>query len=129
MGKIFSLVLKPHRHITEKRLEKLQTQDYFKVLDECAQQGVAALQAGTPKRTGLTAASWAYEIQVGNGTTTICWTNSNVTRDGDPIAILLQYGHGTGTGGYVAGTDYINPSIKPVFDDIANTVWKAVMQE
>jgi hypothetical protein len=129
MGSLFSLVLKPHRHITERYLEKLQSQDYYKVLDECAQRGVAALQAGTPKRTGLTAASWGYEIQVGSGVTTISWTNTNVTRDGDPIAILLQYGHGTGTGGYVAGLDYINPSIRPVFDEIADAVWKAVMQE
>lgn len=129
MGSLFSLVLKPHKHITERHLEKLQKQDYYKVLDECAQRGVAALQAGTPKRTGLTAASWGYEIQVGSGVTTISWTNTNVTRDGDPIAILLQYGHGTGTGGYVAGLDYINPSIRPVFDEIADAVWKAVMQE
>ena len=129
MGSLLSLIVHPHGHVTEKYLEHLQEQSYFKVLDECAREGVAALQAGTPKDSGLTAASWDYEIQVGNGTTTIYWTNSNVTRDGDPIAILLQYGHGTGTGGYVAGRDYINPSIKPVFDNIANTVWKAVMQE
>lgn len=129
MGSMFSLVLKPHNHVTEKHLEKLQSRDYYKVLAECAERGVAALQAGTPKRTGLTAASWAYEIESGSDVTTICWTNSNVTRDGDPIAILLQYGHGTGTGGYVAGLDYINPSIRPVFDEIADAVWKAVMQE
>lgn len=127
MGSLFSLVLKPHKYITEKYLERLQSKDYFKVLDECGRQGVEALQASTPKRTGLTAASWSYEVEVGGGQTTLVWTNSNVTRDGDPIAILLQYGHGTGTGGYVAGTDYINPAIQPVFDNIAEVVWKAVI--
>lgn len=127
MAFLFSLRLKPHRHITEKYLERLQSKDYFKVLDECGRRGVEALSASTPERTGLTAASWSYEIETGSGQTTIVWTNSNVTRDGDPIAILLQYGHGTGTGGYVAGRDYINPAIQPVFDDIADVVWKAVI--
>lgn len=127
MGSLFSLKLKPHGYITEKYLEHLKQKDYFKVLDECGRQGVEALKASTPTRTGLTAASWAYEVEVGSGQTAIAWTNTNVTRDGDPIAILLQYGHGTGTGGYVAGRDYINPAIQPVFDNIADVVWKAVM--
>lgn len=125
---LFSLVLKPHGHITERYLEKIKSKDYFKVIDRLAQEGVSALSSATPVRTGLTASSWTYEIEIGGGQTTICWTNSNVTRDGDPIAIMLQYGHGTGTGGYVVGRDYINPAMKPVFDNIADAVWKAVMQ-
>lgn len=125
---LFSLVLKPHGHITEKYLERLQSKEYFKVIEQLAQTGVDALASATPKRTGLTASSWSYEIEVGFGQTSICWTNDNVTRDGDPIAIMLQYGHGTGTGGYVVGQDYINPAIKPVFDNIADAVWKAVVE-
>ncbi len=125
---LFSFILKPHEHKTEKYLEKLQRKEYFDVLDRLGQEGVSALSSATPVRTGKTASSWTYEVNVGSGKTTICWINDNVTRDGDPIAILLQYGHGTGTGGYVVGQDYINPAIRPVFDNIADTVWKAVVE-
>ena len=88
--------------------------------------GVEALQANTPVRTGLTAASWTYEIERSQGRTSIYWVNNNVTNQGQPIAILLQYGHGTGTGGYVIGRDYINPSMKSVFDEIEDGVWRVV---
>lgn len=124
---VFSLVMKTHKRQTEQYLEKLQKEDYLRILDQCASKGVEALASATPKKTGLTAASWTYEIEHGKGTTSIYWKNDNVTKDGDPIAILLQYGHGTGTGGYVVGQDYINPAIKPVFDNIADEVWKAVV--
>lgn len=128
MASFFKIVVKPHKYLTEKYLQYLQSKEYFKVLKEAAERGVKALSDNTPVDTGLTAASWSYEIDVKVGTTTICWKNSNVTKDGDPVAILLQYGHGTGTGGYVVGVDYINPAIKPVFDNIAELVWKAVVQ-
>ena len=87
--------------------------------------GVAALQANTPVDSGATAASWDYRILATSRGLSIVWTNSN-DAGGTPVAILLQYGHGTGTGGYVVGRDYINPAIKPVFDRIANDVWKVV---
>lgn len=90
-----------------------------------AQRGVMALQAATPKDSGQTAMSWGYEITIKNGGCTISWLNRNKAGEVS-VAILLQYGHGTGTGGYVAGQDYINPALKPVFDDIANNVWKKV---
>ena len=125
---LFSLVMKPHNRETEKYLEKLQKKDYLKILDRCAIKGVEALKNATPKDTGLTAASWSYEIEYGRDKTSIYWKNDNVTKNGEPIAILLQYGHGTGTGGYVVGKDYINPAIKPVFDSIADEVWKAVVE-
>lgn len=124
---MFQFRLKPHAHVTEKYLEKLQRKEYFKVLDNCAQKGVEALSAATPKDTGKTAASWSYEITADRNGMSIYWKNDNVTRDGEPIAIMLQYGHGTGTGGYVVGRDYINPAIKPVFDNIAEEVWKAMV--
>lgn len=123
--KVF-LKMKPHSRKTEKYLEKLSRQDYFNILDSCAKEGVEALRSATPKDSGLTAASWSYEIVRGRGQTQIYWKNDNVIRDGRPIAILLQYGHGTGTGGYVAGRDYINPAIRPVFDNIADKVWEAM---
>lgn len=121
-----TLRLKPHSRKTEKYLEKLSRQDYLKVLESCGKEGVEALRSATPKDSGLTAASWSYEIVRDRGHTSIYWKNDNVIKDGRPIAILLQYGHGTGTGGYVVGRDYINPAIRPVFDSIADKVWKAV---
>lgn len=124
----FSLKYKQQGPKTEKYLEKLQRKDYLRILNSCAEKGVQALANATPKRTGKTAASWSYEISSGGGMTTIYWKNDNVTRDGDPIAIMLQYGHGTGTGGYVVGRDYINPAIQPVFDNIADEVWKVVTE-
>lgn len=77
--------------------------------------------------SGQTANSWGYEIERKRGRITITWTNSHVI-DGVPISIILQYGHATGTGGYIQGRDYINPAIKPIFDDIATKVWKEVTQ-
>lgn len=106
-------------------LKKLSRNDIFKSLDSIAREGVAALASATPKESGLTAESWDYEVKQSRGGYSIQWTNSNVV-DGVPVAILLQYGHGTGTGGYVYGQDYINPAIKPIFDKLADKVWKAV---
>ena len=111
---------------TGKWLNKLSRKDHLKELDKYARQGVEALASATPVRTGLTAASWTYTIEHSSSQTSIYWMNTNVTHQGQPIAILLQYGHGTGTGGYVMGQDYINPAMKSVFDDIADGVWKVV---
>ena len=96
-------------------------------MTEYAQQGVNALQAATPVDSGKTASAWRYEIEAGGDRTSIYWINDNATYQGDPIAILLQYGHGTGTGGYVQGRDYINPAMKPVFDSIEEGVWQLVI--
>lgn len=94
-------------------------------LDKYGRAGVDALSSATPVDSGLTARSWSYEIKNQNGTATISFYNTNVV-DGVPIAIILQYGHGTGTGGYVQGRDYINPAIQPIFDKIADDAWKEV---
>lgn len=88
-------------------------------------QGVAALAGATPKESGRAASSWDYEVTKGGGVYTLTWLNTDI-EGGFPVAIMLQYGHGTGTGGYVRGQDYINPAIKPIFDQIAERVWKAV---
>lgn len=87
--------------------------------------GVTALNTTTPVDTGLTASSWYYDIKNENGKTTISFNNSNI-QNGVPIAIILQYGHGTRNGGWVEGRDYINPAIQPIFDEIANNAWKEV---
>ena len=94
-------------------------------LDRYGQEGVAALAAATPVDSGLTANSWYYEIEHKNGSATINFCNSNI-QNGVPIAIIIQYGHGTGNGGWVQGRDYINPAIQPVFDKIAESAWKEV---
>ena len=86
---------------------------------------MAALASATPVETGKTANSWYYEIKRQNGSVSIEFKNSNI-KDGIPIAVILQYGHGTGTGGWVQGRDYINPAIQPIFDKIADSAWKEV---
>ena len=94
-------------------------------LDKFGREGVAALASATPVDSGLTASSWYYEITNRNGTARISFYNSNI-QNGVPIAIILQYGHGTRNGGWVQGRDYINPAIQPIFDKIANQAWKEV---
>lgn len=94
-------------------------------LDKYGRAGVAALASATPIDTGLTASSWCYKIEHSNGSAVISFHNSNI-QNGVPIAIILQYGHGTGTGGWVEGRDYINPAIRPIFDAIANDAWREV---
>jgi hypothetical protein len=94
-------------------------------LDKYGRAGVAALASATPIDTGLTASSWYYEIENANRSAVISFHNSNI-QNGVPIAIILQYGHGTGTGGWVEGRDYINPAIRPIFDAIANDAWREV---
>ena len=94
-------------------------------LDKYGKEGVAALSATTPVDTGKTAASWYYEIIRKNGSVSIQFNNSNI-QNGVPIAVILQYGHATGNGGWVEGRDYINPALQPIFDKIAKEAWKEV---
>ncbi len=98
------------------------------ILNQYGQEGVEALRAATPKDTGTTANSWSYAVHKWTGSITITWSNSNIV-DGVPIAVILQYGHGTRNGGYVQGTDYINPAMKPIFDKIAQRAWEEVKRE
>jgi hypothetical protein len=111
---------------TEKFLKALSDADLFKRLEQFGSVGVAALSSATPRESGATAASWGYKVTNSGSRWTIVFTNSHIVG-GAPLAILLQYGHGTGTGGYVQGRDYINPAIAPVFDKIADEAWKAVI--
>ena len=94
-------------------------------LDKYGREGVAALASATPVDSGLTASSWYYEIENKNGSVKIQFNNSNI-QNGVPIAIILQYGHGTGSGGWVQGRDYINPAIQPIFDRITDEAWREV---
>ena len=106
-------------------LTNLKRSKLVKDLDKFGRKGVEALKSVTPINTGLTANSWYYEIIEENNSTKINFCNSNI-QNGVPIAIILQYGHGTRNGGWVEGRDYINPAIQPIFDDIVNNAWKEV---
>lgn len=95
-------------------------------LEAIAETGVTALENATPKRSGKTASSWSYEIEQQNGKTIVSWTNDNVVN-GVNIAIIIQHGHGTRGGSYVAGIDYINPALRPIFTKMSDDMWKAVV--
>lgn len=110
---------------TDSFLKKMSRFDFARTLSQVGQNGVLALQMATPVDSGLTANSWGYEIRRTRTSFSITWTNTHVV-DGRPIAIMLQYGHGTGTGGYVRGRDYINPAMKPIFDKILADLWMEV---
>lgn len=106
-------------------MERIKEIIHFGLLDKYGRDGVAALSSATPVDSGNTANSWYYEIENKKGQVRINFLNSNINQ-GVPIAIILQYGHGTGTGGWVQGRDYINPAIQPVFDRILQDIWKEV---
>lgn len=110
---------------TSRALGKISKLEYILILHHYGSVGVSALAAATPKESGETAASWTYNIEFKGGATKLVFHNTHV-NEGVPIAIILQYGHGTGTGGWVEGRDYINPAIQPVFDQIAADIWKQV---
>lgn len=108
---------------TFKFLKGMQEKIFLKNLDKYGRQGVAALASATPVRTGLTANSWNYEIEYNDDNVVVSWYNTNVVNDWFNVAIMIQYGHGTGTGGWVQGIDYINPAIQPIFEKMAADMW------
>lgn len=110
---------------TTRYLERVKSAIGLGILDKYGREGVSALASATPVESGLTASSWDYKVTYKNGTATIAFLNTNVNQ-GVSIAVILQYGHGTGTGGWVQGRDYINPAIQPIFDKIANEAWREV---
>lgn len=110
---------------TRRYFERIKEVAKLSILDKYGQIGVNALASATPVESGLTASSWYYQIEHRAGGDTIAFYNSHVNK-GVQIAVILQYGHGTGTGGYVQGRDYINPAIQPVFDKIVQDVWREV---
>lgn len=110
---------------TEAWLRKLRDGTIFDTLSRFGQEGVNALASATPVESGVTAGAWSFEVKKDATSYSIIWSNSHVVG-GTPVAILLQYGHGTGTGGYVQGRDYINPALRPIFDRIEAEVERAV---
>ena len=120
---MISLTSKGDFRKTEKFMKNARTKKLMSILKQYGEEGVAALMVATPLDTGRTASSWRYEIKVENNCIRLEFHNDNI-QNGVPIAIILQYGHGTGTGGWVEGRDYINPAIQPGFDKIAKSAWK-----
>lgn len=110
---------------TSNYLKRLEQAVYMGVFEKYGREGVAALASATPYNSGITANSWYYKVTKTKGSISIGFFNSNI-QNGVPIAIILQYGHGTGTGGWVQGRDYINPAIQPIFDKIATDAWGEV---
>lgn len=110
---------------TYRFLGKISTLNLYNKLKKYGEVGVVALAKATPVDTGTTAMSWEYKIETSNGRVVISWWNKNVV-DGVPIALVIQYGHATGTGSWVEGRDYINPAIQPIFDKMVDDVWREV---
>lgn len=110
---------------TRSFLKRIRHLDLDSLLEKYAEEGVKALSSATPVVTGKTAASWTYEIIKEPGKVSIYWNNTNI-QNGINIAVILDYGHGTGWGGYVQGRHYISPAIQPTFDKIADAAWKEV---
>lgn len=110
---------------TEKFLNTMRSGSIFRNLGSYGRMGVDALSSATPVDTGRAAHSWTYQVGQTGGVYSISWLNTD-NEGGVNVAIILQYGHGTGTGGYVQGRDYINPAMQPVFDKIAEGVWREV---
>lgn len=127
-GTVIKLTYKGELKKTTKFLQKFFEKLYLGILDKYGREGVQALSSATPIRTGETAASWYYEIIQNESGFSIVWKNSHINK-GVNIAIILQYGHGTRNGGYVEGRDYINPALQPVFERMANSLWKEVTSE
>lgn len=124
--KLITLRSKGDFRRSKKFLRKMSEQDIAKALSQYGERGVALLASATPVRSGLTANSWGYQIEKTAESARIVWANSNVVGNKYNLAILIQYGHGTGTGGYVSGIDYINPTLRPLFEEMAETIWKEV---
>lgn len=110
---------------TNKYLRDVKEAARVKILEEYGERGVSALSSATPVDTGLAATSWYYKVSRDETGSRIEFFNSDI-ENGFPVAIMLQYGHGTGTGGWVEGRDYINPAIQPIFDELAEEAWKEV---
>lgn len=127
MGRVFSTSISGSLKHLERLLKSTWYGEVYDRADQLAQKGLMALMDATPKDTYLTANSWTYDIKIdADKNIRISWSNSNTTPDGTPIVILLQYGHGTATGGYVQGQDFINGALKETFSEIKEAMWEVV---
>ena len=114
---------------TFKFLKAMQEKKFLSNLNKYGERGVQLLSENTPRDTGLTASSWYYKIEDDGETLTLTWYNSNVKKDYFNVALMLQYGHATKNGGWIEGIDYINPALKPLFDEMENDIWEEVKSQ
>lgn len=114
---------------TFKFLKAMQEKKFFSNLNKYGERGVQLLSENTPRDTGLTASSWYYKIEDDGETLTITWYNSNIKKDYFNVALMLQYGHATKNGGWIEGIDYINPALKPLFDEMEKDIWEEVKSQ
>lgn len=126
MGRMISFTQKGNFGKTKRFLSGIIGFHYRRKLEHYAQKGVEALRQATPKDSGETAAAWDWEIVEEDGRLSLYWKNTNI-QNGVNIAVILQYGHATRNGSWVEGTDYINPAIRPIFDEIASEAWKELI--
>jgi hypothetical protein len=122
---MFSITASGSFQNLESFLKKAQKMNVRAILETYGQAGVRALSSATPEDSGLASNSWYYEVTRIRGGYSITWSNSDI-ESGFPVAVMIQYGHATGTGGWVQGRDYINPALRPIFDNIADKAWKEV---
>lgn len=113
---------------TRNIIKNIQSRKYLTILDRIGKLGVDALSRATPRDTGKTSDSWSYSVEQGRDSVSVVWSNSNVVNGWANVAILIQYGHATRNGGYVQGRDYINPAMKPLFDELAKEAWEAIVK-
>lgn len=125
---MFSFTTQNNFSAITRRLEQLRRLRFESELRAAGRDGVRALAGATPRDTGETAASWDYQIKRTGTGYELVWINTHMGGR-SPVAILLQYGHGTGTGGYVQGVDYINPAMSPVFEDVVAQLRKRLARE
>lgn len=111
---------------TFKFLKAMQEKKFLSNLNKYGERGVQLLSENTPRDTGLTASSWYYKIEDDGNTLKLTWYNSNIKKDYFNVALMLQYGHATKNGGWVEGIDYINPALKPLFDEMEKDIWEEV---
>ena len=128
MGSMISVKVKKGWQKTEHFFHKSLSRKYMDVLKQYADLGVRALQEATPTDSGDTAAAWGYQIETGDGTTRLIFTNDNV-KNGINIAILLIHGHGTRNGGYVEGNDFVSPALEPIFEKLARTMYREITED
>ena len=114
---------------TFKFLKAMQEKKFLSNLNKYGERGVQLLSENTPRDTGLTASSWYYKIEDDGETLTLTWYNSNVKKDYFNVALMLQYGHATKNGGWIEGIDYINPALKPLFDEMEKDIWEEVKSQ
>lgn len=130
MAQLVQVTQKGNWRKTYKFLEAIRQKRMYSILNAYGEKGVSLLSAATPVRTGATAAAWYYTITMSDSEVGIEWHNNRMANDGrTPVAILIQMGHGTRNGGYVPPKDFINPAMKPLFDEIADAVWKVVTSQ